>query len=279
MRTWKKLPDFQGVATDGVATLDLPRGVTYDKIMLVIGGTAVAKTDFVSVKVKANGKTFQEYNAGLTDLDAINDYYGRVKGSSYSVIHFTRDELRDFDLSIDGVQNARSDMHDSRVFGFGTVGLNSAVIEVTTSGAPADVTIEAFSIESAPREMGAITKVKYIPHVVGAGQNDIANIPTGEAWIMAMHLDKTANDITSLRVVADGREIQDDLDVADIELFQDALGRTTSGDSVVLDFCTDNDYRHSLVGSRINDLRVKPTCTTGGTINNHVEYIDTLNGV
>lgn len=271
MRKPIRLPDFQNVVQNGRMTLNLPINTTYDKILFKIEGTSIDKTMFTQLEVKANGNTFQEYPNGLDDLDAINRHYGRNVGDAqWAVLHFVRDELREF---------GAADVHDSKLMGFGTKNLRSATIEMTTVGAPADVAITAYSLESEAQPMGLVTKVRPLAMTVGAGETDISTIMTGSALMAAMHLDKTANDITKVRLYDGSRMVIDTIETEAIDQINKEHGRDVSGDPVVVDFITDNDYRQALPGQFFRDLRFKVTCTTSGTINGLIEYFDAREGV
>ena len=82
----KNLP-FTNVVANGVATVSLPVGMSYNRIFLNLGGTSFTKAMITDVKVRLNGKVIFQ-NTG-SRLDLINTYRKRGVSANFLVIDFT----------------------------------------------------------------------------------------------------------------------------------------------------------------------------------------------
>ena len=305
MRIKRKLPDFQGVAPGGTASLSLPLATTYDVIWLVLTGTAVTVSDVESLEVRANGDTFREYRNGLAGVAFENGFYSRFPypaASNGFVQQLT--ETPDFfpsELDAGAVavpiffnrpELARVSLADSRLFGFGTLGLDTAsIVCKIASGAPADIRIQAYSVNSGAREPGLLTHRKYFPLVLGAGENDVSTIPKN-ALIAGMTLRKDDADIEAMRLRLDNNDIVEELPAHLIASMQEMHNGRITGilyDGVTelpiaqkwahLDFLDENDYRQALPGYKFQDMRLKVKVTAAGTGHLDVEYFAPLGGI
>lgn len=305
MRIKRKLPDFQGVAPGGTASLSLPLATTYDVIWLVLTGTAVTVHDVENLEIRANGDTFREYRNGLAGVAFENGFYRRfgnpMASGEYVQLLMEAPAFPYADIDSGAVavplffnrpELGRVSLADSRLFGFGTLGLDTAsIVCKIASGAPADIRINAYSVNSGAREPGLLTHRKYFPLVLGAGENDISTIPKN-ALIAGMTLRKDDADIEALRLRLDNNDIVEELPVHLIAAMQEYhngrfAGSTYDGVTNLpiaqkwahLDFLDENDYRQALPGYKFQDMRLKVKVTAAGTGHLDVEYFAPLGGI
>ena len=159
----KNLP-FSNVVANGVATVSLPVGMSYNRFFLQLGGT-FTKSMITDWKVRLNGKVIQQ-NTGAR-LDSINAY--RKRGSAATF------------LIIDCVEPAAKLMAEQYVGNINTAqGVSSLTLEVTIAGATAP-TLESYSEIGPPAALGIIAKqLIYTTSFGGSGKFpfkliDIAN--------------------------------------------------------------------------------------------------------
>lgn len=304
MRKVKLLPPFDSFKPGFTATLNLPRQVTYDAVMFKVTGTGVKLSDVERARIVINGKTVQEYYNGFKGINDLNGHYRRNVHSGIGPAGaFTEnfeayveqsdveaDELRIF------LHHRRPELislEQQRLFALGTLGLsNASILLDVASDAPADIAIESRGILSETRQLGVITKVKHFPIQVGAGTNDYAQLLKG-ALIVGIHLDKAEGDITDLAISLDGVDWVEKCSTVDLAFIQAMHGRVplvsktgdegnevyAAGNQVHLDFIMENDWNQAMVSQVVNDLRMKITAETAGTVNMVVEYLDGLNGI
>lgn len=265
-----RLPSLSNVVPGAIATLEMPIGPTYEKIIFdVTAASGLDATDIGRINVLIDGEVIQTYK-NLARLNALNDYYGREADSmsgtaAQFVLHLNRAEL------------------ESAVWrqapGIGTDDVQTFHIEIEiASGAPASIAMKAHALVNPARQkLGAFFRVREFPaNSSTSGVFEADKLPRG-AWYSAIHLFKS--DVDAVEVEANGIKI--------VDATKAVLERTQKGASPVkrvpqtasathVDMITDGNLLESLPTANLSDFRVKMTLGTFGAVDIVTETLDTL---
>lgn len=306
----RKLTNLVNVASGQTATLRIPVGPTYDRIMLRLIGNGGANANLgnvQNVRLMANAKVIREYES-LAVLNSINQIYGRgaaanagaagALGTDTSVVlHFTRPEIEQFFQSaqlptLHGINAARTTA-------LRTGNLNTLTLEFTIAAGYASPSIEAYSDEQpdAMEPIGLIEKLRRFTYTpAGAGDFEtLYDIPRGPR-IMAVHYNFTAGIIQNMTLKANSVALYDvvssnagPLGVGGVANSAGALEdfqRFTSNkpitpqngyDSII--FVANGSLDEALRTANLRDLRNTVRLSAGGAMTALVEYLDTFEGL
>ncbi|MDO0946638.1 major capsid protein P2 [Chromohalobacter israelensis] len=268
MRQTVRLPSLANVAAGGTATLNMPLGRTYEKLILSYSG--VTRAQLKDLKLLIDGKPILEYETA-EQLASINKYYGRHDAAGYITIWFVRPEM-----------NA---LEQQRVTGLGT-GLNgkgviqTLQLEVDIDAAAENPVIDARAVQSDPKPLGVMTKVKrFVYSSATSGQFEIDNIPKGPR-LAAVHFIKSAGDITRIEVEQNSRKIVEG-DKGLLQYLQSESGRTPQPQFLAVDWLQEGDLGQTIVTNPnvIQDQRFRLTLATPGAVTVLVEYLDGYDGI
>lgn len=261
MRRLNKLPSVDNVAAGNQAVLNCPVGLTYDFIDLVYSGVTLAQLQ--NIEVVINGKTIQKFLNG-TELDNLNQFYGRGAANGVLRLWFERPEL--------------SELRVRRLTSLGTADVQTLTVQMDIDGAAVDPAISAYAMLGAPQPLGLVTKVKAFPVTFAtSGQQEIDNIPRSGASICAMHLFKA--DISNVEVESNSVKLLDATKTVSEDI-QSKYGRTPiTASATHVDFCVNGDPRQALNTKGMSDLRLRPTIDTPGAVRVVVEFIDGFAGI
>jgi hypothetical protein len=263
-----KMPSISRVVAGSIATLELPIGPTYRRLIFNATGTALAISHVGRIDVLVDGKVVQTFK-DLQRLIDINAYNNRgADAATQFAIHFERAEL------LDAVWR--------RAPGMGTADIQTFHVQLTIpSGAPANMTMDCFAeVDPAPQPLGLFFKVREYPFSSAvSGEVEIDKLPRGPLYSV-MHLFKA--DINSVEVTANQVKV--------VEATKAVLERSQKEASPVkrvpltakattVDLITDGDLAQSLDTSKLADFRVKMTLGTSGAVDIVAETLDTLQGV
>jgi hypothetical protein len=132
-----KLPPIQNVGANQTAVLpQLPHGMTYDCIILALGGT-FTKAQITGIRGYLNGKMFLDCLGA--HLDVQNQYKGMVAAATYISINFAERRAR----TIVGEQIGAIDT---------SVGVDTFNFEFDIGGATSP-TLQAYAIVSPPKPL------------------------------------------------------------------------------------------------------------------------------
>lgn len=253
------------VAASSVATLQLPLGPTYERIVLKLGGGSFTKAHITNVKCKLNSRTFHEFSG--TDLDKINSYAGMFADAAFLSIDFTelfsRDEI---DQSLGAVATAQ--------------GVANFIIELTI-GAATTPTLESWSEVSAPRvtKDGSIPPVnklvKFSQNYSAAGKFNF-QLPYGLAGgtVVKRVYIMSAN-ITDLEVKKNGLVIFDASKAVN-EFMQKEHKKTPQAGMFVYDPIWDDNASGMLLTTDSASMEWNMTLSAAETVNVYLECIDPL---
>lgn len=270
MKKLLSLPSLSRVSPGNKATLELPLGATYERLVFTVTAAAgLDASDIGRIDVLFNGQSRMTFK-NLQRLIDINTYYGRGTDSVAATkiefaLHFNRAEL------VDNIMRSAP--------GIGTDDLSTFHIELEiASGAPADIAIKAHAqVNPVRQKIGAFFNVKEYPASSStAGLFEVDKLPRG-AYYAAVHLFK--GDISAVEVVANDVKIID-ATKAILERFQKEASPKVrvplTAKATHIDFITDGNLLDSLPTNGLQDFRVKATLDTSGGFDVVTETLDTL---
>lgn len=252
---------FTNVVANGVATLSLPIGMTYNRIILALGGT-FTKAMITDIKVKLNGKVILQ-NTG-TRLDLINTFRGITANVGFLAIDFTEIFAKRYEDQLLGNLNTAK-------------GVSSLTLEITIAGATAP-TLDSYSELFAPATLGAITKqITYTAGFTGAGKfpMKLIDVANRGALVKSVHFFH-AGLISALEVKKNGIVIFDNIPVA-VNNYNLTEYRNAPQTNVYhYDPCLDNNYANMIVTQDITALDFNLTLTGADTVVAVLEVVDVL---
>lgn len=255
------LPPFFNV-TNGVASCDVPLGMTVNKVLLTLGGTTFAKSNIDRLVCKLNGKIF--YDISGANLDKINSYKGHTADAAQLMIDFNEQGSK----TLGGMYAG----------GIGTAeGVSSFVIEAHISGATAP-TLSGKMEVSEPRPLGPINAIVHHPVSLSAGGKFPVILPHGpaaEMLVERVHFFHEG-DMTALEVKKNGLLIFENMAEAQNEYFQKYNGKTPQANHYVYDLIENGDVKQALNTATANTLQYYVSVSAAETIDIHVEAIAPL---
>ena len=205
-------------------------------------------------------------------LAKLNNYYGRHDEAGFLTIYFVRPEL--------------SALEQRRVTGLGTGDRNgngrvqTLQLEIEIDGAATDPKIIASAVQSDPKPLGMINKIKRFTYSSAtAGQFEIDNIPKGPR-LMAVHFIKPDGQISRIEVEQNSRKIFEG-DLGLIQVLQEEAGRVPQTTFKSVDWTLEGDIYQSIITDPnvIQDQRFRLTLGTAGAVEVLVEYLDGFAGI
>jgi hypothetical protein len=275
-RKFPKLPSFSNVAAGNTATLELPLGLTYDKLHILYAGVTLAQLK--NIRVEVNGKPIVEYKDG-TELMNENAYFSRPVVAGKLDIYFKKDEMKT--------------LAEARAFSLGTSSaqytdpttgqmvtppaIANVTVRMDIDAAAAAPTLEGYAIQSPPAPIGFILKKKNFPKQLNDGITEVDNLPRpNTARIAAFHV-VTAATVSKIEVEMDSIKIFE-LPVDLAKDVQSDHGRTPQADRHVIDFCLEGDMLQALPMAGVQDLRLR-IYSDSAPATVEVHYFDGLAGI
>lgn len=257
----KNLP-FNNVAATGLATVSLPIGMSYNKIILALGGGSFTKSMITNIKVKLNGKTVWE-NIG-SRLDLQNTYRGMSSAAGFLVLDFTEPRAKIMAEQYLGNYNTAQ-------------GVSSLSVEVTIAGATTP-TLDSYAELGPPAPLGIIAKqILFTGSNNGAGKFPIKLIDLANrgAVIKRAHFAHTGN-LTQLEVKKNGIVIHDNIPTVVNTFWQADYQKVAQTNIYTFDPCADNNYANAIKTADMVSLEFNPTFSASDTVTVVLETLDTL---
>jgi hypothetical protein len=257
----KNLP-FNNVAANGLATVSLPIGMSYNKIILALGGGAFTKSMITNIKVKVNGKTVWENTGSRLDLQ--NTYRALGVSASYLVIDFTEPNAKIMAEQYLGNINTAK-------------GVSSVTLEVTIAGATTP-TLDSYAELGPPAPLGLISKqILFTTSNSGAGKFPfkLIDITNRGGIIKRIHFQHGGN-LTLLEVKKNGVVIHDNIPTAVNTFWQLDYKKVAQSNLYTYDPCADNNYANGVKTMDMVSLEFNPTYSATDTVTAVVEMLDTL---
>lgn len=256
----KNLP-FNNVVANGVATVSLPVGMSYNKIILALGGT-FTKSMITDIKVRVNGKVIFQ-NTGAR-LDVQNNYRGYSSAAGFLVIDFSEGRAKLMAEQYLGNINTAQ-------------GVSSLTVEVTIAGATAP-TLDSYSELGPPAPLGIIAKQILFPvSFAGAGKFPlkIIDIANRGAIIKRVNFAHGGN-MTALEVKKNGIVIHDNIPTAVNAFWAADYLKAQQTNMYTYDPCADNNYANAVKTIDMISLEFNLTLSGADTVTAVLETLDTL---
>lgn len=253
---------FNNVAASGLATLGLPVGMTYNKVILVLGGTSFTKSMITQINVKLNGKII--YQETGSRLDAINQFRGLAANANYLTIDFTEPRAKTMIEQYVGNINTASKV-------------SSLTVEVTISGATAP-TLDSFSELGPPAALGVLAKhIPFTQSFAAAGKfpMKLIDITNRGGIIKRVHFAHGGN-LTQVEVKKNGIVVWDNVPTATNTFYQGEYQKTAQTNIYTYDPCADNNYANAVKTSDATSLEFNPTFSAADSVTAVVEVLDLL---
>lgn len=267
MNVTRKMPAFEGVGAGQTATLRCPIGLTFHQLLVTYSGVTLAQMN--EIRVNANGKTVMRYTSG-TQLDALNQFDGRAAAAGILTLDFDRYNLR------------TREAEEVTAFGTGVsddpAKVTTLSVEIDIDGAAAAPALSAKAVQSAPRPLGIIKKVRPFTYTAAAaGDYEVADLPRGDLINRVFFGNHAAVAYTSVKCQRDNYDVFD-RSVAENEVIQTDGVRTPQAGYAVFDPTENGHGAEGLATFGVNDLRFILNLTNSGSVPISVEYLGPLSG-
>ncbi|MCE3602385.1 major capsid protein P2 [Massilia sp. P8910] len=256
----KNLP-FNNVSANGMASVSLPIGMSYNKVILALGGT-FTKSMITNIKVKLNGKTVWENTGSRLDLQ--NTYRQLTSSAGFLVLDFTEPRAKIMAEQYLGNYNTAQ-------------GVSSLTMEVTIAGATSP-TLDSYAELGPPAPLGIIAKsILFTASNGGAGKFPVKLIDLANrgAIIKRAHFAHGGN-LTQLEVKKNGIVIHDNIPTNVNSFWQADYQKTAQANIYTFDPCADNNYSNAIKTVDMVSLEFNPTFSGADTVTVVLETLDTL---
>lgn len=252
---------FANVAASSVATCSMPLGMSYNVIMLALGGTFTT-THLSDIKVRMNGKVI--WNDTSLRNNTINVYKGIATSTAFVEVDFTERFLKRIeDQYLGNLNTAR--------------GVSSLTMECTI-GAATNPTLTPYYELNGPAPLGVIAKrLLFTAAFSAAGKFPfkIIDIANRGALIKRVHFAHTGN-VTSVEVKKNGVVIFDDIPTAQNTRHLLTYSKTAQSNVYTYDPIVDNNGSNMVVTSDATALDFNVTVSASDTVTAVVEVVDVL---
>jgi hypothetical protein len=257
----KNLP-FNNVVASGVATVSLPVGMSYNKVILALGGTTFTKSMITDIKVKLNGKVIFQNSGSRLDLQ--NQYRGLSANAGFLTIDFTEPRAKIMAEEYLGNINTAQ-------------GVSSLTMEITIAGATAP-TLDSYAELGPPAPLGIIAKqIVFTQSFSASGKQPfkLIDIANRGAIIKRVHFAHGGN-LTALEVKKNGIVIHDNVLTAVNTFWQGEYQKTAQSNLYTYDPCADNNYANAIKTADMTSLEFNPTFSAGDSVTAVLETYDVL---
>lgn len=262
----RKMPSFEGVAAGQTATVRLPVGLRYHKLLIPYSGVTLAQMD--EIRLIANGKTVQRIIGGEV-LDSMNQFDGRNAASGVLTLDFERYGLRTRSGSeftvIDTTREAKDPISTLSL----EIDINGAAVSPVLTAAKA---IQSGAAANANPILKHVRVFGYDP--AGSGDFEISDLPKMGA-INRVFFKSTAG-INSIKLTRDGYDVFERTK-AENEAIQSDGVRVPQTNYSVVDFSEEGNGQDWLEVAGVQDLRFTLNMAAAGHIDVMVEYLNPLN--
>lgn len=259
-----KNPPFTNVVAGSTATLQLPIGMSFNKIILQMGG-GLTKSTITSLKLRLNGKVIFEQTGAKLDL--INNYRGLQQSgvSQFLVIDFTEPSAKNMLEEFIGNINTAS-------------GVSAFSLEIDIAAAATNPKIESWSEVGPPAALGVITKqLNFTASFGGAGKYPmrIFDLANRGAIIKRVHFAHTGG-VASLEIKKNGVVIYDAVPNAVNEFYQKERGKRPIPNCFTYDPCVDDNFSNAINTQDMVSLDFNLELTKADTVTATIEVLDLL---
>lgn len=257
-----KLPSFEGVSAGATATLRMPIGRTYEKLLISYSGVTLAQMQ--EVRLVANGKTIRRY-VGADLMDTINKFDRQNAADGILTLNLSRPGLI--------TKAGREDT----LLGTGVRPNEDYPVTITTLQLEIDLAADATSpslsckaVQSAPRPLDKVMKLRRFGYAPSAsGEFEIADLPRGD---LINRIVFESDKIDSLKIERDNRVIFERTKAENEDIQSNGV-RTPQSGYFVYDPTEEGYGSEPLVTANVQDLRIILTMSGADQVPVNVEYI------
>lgn len=271
-----KLPQIQNVGTGQRATLRLPLGRTYNRIVLFCAGN-INRALLTNLVMKVNQGEKQRWKTA-DQLQSRNSYKGGASDAAIVEIDFVERDAKDEAAMTLGTYALTQE-----------AGVQDAVLEfdIGTYVVTAGSTITAFAEVDVPSRNRLIVRTRYQQKTLAGAVEEAIIIPSGlnGEQLKRIMIFGTLALISSLRVRRDDSDEFESLSVAQNEFIQKTYGKVPQAGLMVVDFVQHNLQGHMLNTAMIlgpdgkaqpvQNLDIRLTTTAAGTFDIYTESLTT----
>jgi len=262
--TTRKMPSFEGVAAGQTATLRLPIGLTFHKLLVAYSGVTLAQ--MTEARLVANGKTIQRWLSG-TVLDKVNTFDGMNAAAGVLTLDATRYGLRTRpgeEYTAIGTGHPE----DKRP-------ISTLSLEIDIDAAAAAPVLSCKAVQSAARPVGELKHVRVFGYdPAGAGEYEISDLPKMGKINRVIFLSAAAV-INNIKLEVDNYT-RFDRTKAENEVMQANGVRVPQATYYIVDFSEQGNGQDAVPVVGLNDLRFILDMAGGGHVDAIVEYIAPL---
>lgn len=271
----QKLNPFSNVGANLTAVMPfISQGMTFERIMLKMGGTTFTEAHITAIRLTLGGKKIVEISGA--HLKDINEYYKETAVTNYLNIWFADPNAQNMDDYLAGALDTSNQYSNF-----------SMEVDIGAATAP---TLEAWADLSAPIQKSAVYKnlfrtlIKTV-HAPGAANEFSLPVAFGSAQgalIRGVHMFHT--NVTKLQVKKDGFYLLEDAANALNQAYQNNYGRTTQAGLINWDPLVSNKSQFRLVPTLRGDgrqanIELKATVSAADTITAYSDLLQTHAGV
>lgn len=257
-----RLPSFEGVTAGATATLRMPIGRTYEKLLISYTGVTLAQMQ--EIRLVGNGKTIRRY-VGAALLNVMNLFDRQNAANGLLTLNLSRVGLI--------TKAGREDT----LLGTGIAPNEKWPVTITTLQLEIDISADAVgptlsckAVQSAPRPLDKILKLRRFGYAPSAsGEFEIADLPRGE---LINRIVFESDKITALRVERDNRVIFDRTKAENEDIQSNGV-RTPQSGYFVYDPTEEGYGSEPLITAGVQDLRFILTMSGADQVPVNVEYV------
>ena len=245
MRSFLKLNSIPNVASGNDCSIKLPIGQTYEAIDLKYADATPAQIK--NVRIELDGRLLSTYET-LQDLIDENKRHKRPVKAGVVTFHFVRPEMKGVNVT---------DLVQQRMFGLGTVGLQTCEIKFKIDAAAENPVLSAIAHKSVGTAPSWLTMRRTSFKQLNNGRTEIADLPIPENYrIAAIHI--KAASVKAVEFLIDGTQWRDLLEKADNDYILEQYGKVVQDGVYTLDFMLEGDiYQSVMLDKSIQDFRLK----------------------
>lgn len=269
-----KLPQIQNVGTGQRATLRLPLGRTYNRIMLFCAGN-ITRALISNIVLKVNSGEKQRWKTSA-QLQSRNSY---LVGASDAAI-----------LELDFVERFGKDEAAMTLGSYALTdeaGVQDAVLEFDLGvyAALATNAVVAYAEVDVPSKNRLICRTRYQQKTLAGAVEEAIIIPSGMngEQLKRLHIFGTLALIDAVRIRRDDSDEWESLSVAQTEYYQKTYGKVPQAGHLVIDFIPHNLQGHMLNTAMImgpdgkakpvQNLDIRMTVNAAGTFDIYTESL------
>lgn len=259
----KKMPTPLGVGAGQTASVQLPLGLTYERLYIFANVDATPRDlpiaefgDYIDeIRVMVDGDTKIQITAA--DLVSLNQYYGQAMTAGVLPLFLARPWMQTIEGQLQTAYGTRG-------------GIASFALEMDIKAGVSINKLEVYAMQSPGRQFGPHLRVQRYVHTQGVtGEAEISDIMRGNYSMAALHFNTA--DIGDVEVMWDNRKILE-MSKPIRDAHYDVIERAPQTGFTHVDFLAENILAEALPMA-VSDFRVKAEFTATGNFSIYAESI------